>query len=45
LDHFSQYSKKWLFLATFGKVAISQPKRIQIKKIGPVRISKGLATK
>ena len=31
-DHFSQFSKKWPFLATFGKIAISQPKRIQIKK-------------
>jgi hypothetical protein len=36
-DHIDQ---KWPFLATFGKIAISQPKRIQIKKKGPVRISK-----
>jgi hypothetical protein len=33
------------FLATFGNIAISQPKRIQIKKIGPVRISKDSATR
>jgi len=26
------FSKKWPFLATFGRIAISQPKRIQIKK-------------
>ncbi len=32
-DHFSQFSKKCPFLATFGKIAISQPKRIQIKKV------------
>jgi hypothetical protein len=39
----------WPFLATFGKIAISQPKRIQIKKnrssykIGPKnRISKNV---
>ncbi len=30
---FSIFKKKWPFLATFGtKIAISQPKRIQIKK-------------
>jgi len=39
-DHFSQFSKKWRFLATFGKIALSQRKRIQ-KKIGLVRIRKG----
>jgi len=33
--------QKIAFLATFDKIAISQPKRIQIEKIGPVRISKG----
>jgi hypothetical protein len=32
---------EWPFLAPFAKIAISQPKRIQIKKIGPVRIRKG----
>jgi len=30
-------SKKWSFLATFGEIAISQPKRIQ-NKINPARI-------
>ncbi len=29
---FMHSTKKWPFLATFGKIALSQPKRIQIKK-------------
>jgi len=32
LTIFLDFQKKWPFLATFGKIALSQPKRIQIKK-------------
>jgi hypothetical protein len=38
---FFNYSKKWPFLASYGKIAIPQPKRIQIKKIDLVRINRG----
>jgi hypothetical protein len=33
MDHFSQYSKKWPFLATLGKIAISQVKEIVFLKM------------
>ena len=32
LTIFLDFQKKWPFLATFDKIALSQPKRIQIKK-------------
>ncbi len=31
-DNFLEYSKKWPFLATFGKIAISQPKLSRISR-------------
>jgi hypothetical protein len=37
---FFNFQKNSLILATFGKIAISQPKRIQIKKYVPLESAK-----